>query len=209
MIRPVRLTVGNLKGGVAKTTTSVHLACGLARSGRTLLVDADPQAASALDWSTVAGEAFPVTVIPWAGPDLARRVKDVANDYAHIVIDTGGENDEILGQALLVTEELVVPVAPSLIELRRLPATFQLAAKIDVISPVTARVLLCKVRSNTRSGIEARELLEQEEGGLPVMAAQIGLREQYSQAFGTAPADLGEYEDVLAELTSTGVEVTS
>lgn len=203
----MRLTVGNLKGGVAKTTTSVHLACGLARSGRTLLVDADPQAASALDWSTVAGEAFPVTVIPWSGSDLARRVKDVADDYAHVVIDTGGENDEILGQALLVTDELVVPVAPSLIELRRLPATFQLAAKVDVISPVTARVLLCKVRSGTRSGIEARELLEGLD--LPVMAAQIGLREQYSQAFGTAPADLGEYAAVLAELTSTEAEVTA
>lgn len=206
MIRPVRLTVGNLKGGVAKTTTAVHLACGLAASGRTLLVDADPQAASALDWSTVAGEAWPVTVIPWAGADLARRVKDVAGDYAHVVIDTGGENDEILGSALMVTDELVVPVAPSLIELRRLPATFQLASKVDVISPVTARVLLCKVRAGTRSGVEARELLESLD--LPVMAAQIGLREQYSAAFGTVPADLGEYADVLAELTSTPAEVT-
>lgn len=207
MIRAVRLTVGNLKGGVAKTTSSVHLACGLARTGRTLLVDADPQAASALDWSTVASEAFPVTVIPWAGADLARRVRDVADDYAHVVIDTGGENDEILGQALLVTDELVVPVAPSLIELRRLPATFQLAAKVDVISPVTARVLLCKVRTGTRSAIEARELLESLD--IPVMAASVGLREMYSAAFGTAPADLGEYEDVLTELSGTVVEVAS
>lgn len=204
----MRITVGNLKGGVAKTTTSVHLAAGLARTGRTLLVDADPQAASALDWSTVAGEDFPATVIPWAGPDLARRIRDVSGDYAHIVVDTGGENDEILGQALMVTDELLVPVAPSLIELRRLPATFQLAAKVDAISPITARVLLCKVRTNTRSATEARELLESLD--LPVMATQIGLREQYMTAFGTAPADLGEYADVLAELMSpVGEEVTS
>lgn len=208
MMRTMRITVGNLKGGVAKTTTSVHLAAGLARTGRTLLVDADPQAASALDWSTVAGEGFPATVIPWSGPDLARRIRDVSGDYVHIVVDTGGENDEILGQALMVTEELLVPVAPSLIELRRLPATFQLAAKVDAISPITARVLLCKVRTNTRSAGEARELLESLD--LPVMAAHIGLREQYSAAFGTAPADLGEYEDVLAELMAPAAEeVTS
>jgi len=208
MMRTMRITVGNLKGGVAKTTTSVHLAAGLARTGRTLLVDADPQAASALDWSTVAGETFPATVIPWAGPDLARRIRDVSGDYVHIVVDTGGENDEILGQALMVTDELLVPVAPSLIELRRLPATFQLAAKVDAISPITARVLLCKVRTNTRSAVEARELLESLD--LPVMAAYIGLREQYSAAFGTAPADLGEYEGVLAELMSpVGEQVTS
>lgn len=208
MMRTMRITVGNLKGGVAKTTTSVHLAAGLARMGRTLLVDADPQAASALDWSTVAGETFPATVIPWAGPDLARRIRDVSGDFVHIVVDTGGESDEILGQALMVTDELLVPVAPSLIELRRLPATFQLAAKVDAISPITARVLLCKVRTGTRSATEARELLESLD--LPVMAAYIGLREQYSAAFGTAPADLGEYADVLAELMSPVTEeVTS
>lgn len=193
----MRLTVGNLKGGVGKTMTAVHLAVGLAQKGRTLLVDADPQAASALDWSTVAGEAWPVTVIPWHGADLARRVQTVAGDYAHVVIDTGGESDVVLSQALLVTDELIVPVAPSLIELRRLPATFELAAKVDVISPVTARVLLTKVRAGTRSAVDARGLLAQLD--LPVMDAQVSLWETYAQAFGTVP-DLHEYADVLGEL---------
>jgi chromosome partitioning protein len=94
--------------------------------------------------------------------------------------------------------ELLVPAAPTLVELRRLPATFELAARIDAVSPPVARVLQTKVRTGTRSSIEARELLEGM--GYPVMLAELGMRERYSQAFGTVPDELGEYENVLREL---------
>lgn len=52
----MRLTVGHLKGGTGKTTTAVHLALGLARQGRTLLVDADPDQDGALAWSQEAAD---------------------------------------------------------------------------------------------------------------------------------------------------------
>lgn len=42
--------VVNTKGGVGKTTTAVHLATMLARQGKTLLIDGDPQA-SAASWA--------------------------------------------------------------------------------------------------------------------------------------------------------------
>ena len=137
----VRITVGNLKGGVAKSTTSIYLACGLASAGgRVLLVDADGTNASALDWSSNA-EEWPTTVVvvPWPVEDLARRVRAVAGDYDHVVVDTGPEQSVLLRQALMVTDELVVPVSPSPMELRKLGHTFGAAAEVDAVSPVTAR----------------------------------------------------------------------
>lgn len=194
----MRVTVGNAKGGTAKTTTAVFLALGLGRTGRTLLVDGDPQQ-SALDWTTNAAD-WPahVVVIPWATRDLGRRVREVADDYRHVVIDTGPEQDAILRQALLATDRLIVPVAPSPIELRRLPATFDLAAEIDAIDPVFTSILLCKVRAGTRSADAARAWLDERD--LPVMDAQTHLWEQYTLAWGSAPADLAEYDAILAEL---------
>ena len=196
----MRITVGNLKGGTAKTTTAVYLACALAERGRTALIDADPQG-SALDWS-VHAEAFPATVIPWPLRDLAKRVGQIAGDYEHLVIDTGPEHDVILRQALLCTDELVIPVAPSPMELRRLSATVDLAAEIDAISPVAVSVLLAKVRANTRSAGEARQMLT--DMGMPVLTASTHLWESYLLAWGTTPTDLGEYRAVLDELVDGG-----
>lgn len=201
----MKVTVGNLKGGVAKSTTAIHLACGLARTGRVLLVDADGTNASALDWSSNALEwPASIVVVPWAVEDLARKVRALAGDYDHVVIDTGPEQSGLLRQALMVTDDLVVPVSPSPMELRKLGHTFQAAAEVDAVSPVVARVLLAKVRTGTRSAVEAREYLHHL--GLPVMDAQVHLREAYSLAWGTAPVDLVEYEDVLKELSTLDAE---
>jgi chromosome partitioning protein len=198
----MRVTVGNLKGGAAKTTTAVYLALGLAGHGRTLLIDADPQQSSALRWSELAADDWPgnCVVIPWASRDLARRVNEVADDYAHIVIDSGPKNPQLLRQALTVTDQLLIPTAPRPLELAELAATFDLAADVDAIHPLQAAVLLVQVRARTRSAADTRDLLTDMK--LPVLDAEIRLRESYALAYGTVPTDSAEYGPVLDELRS-------
>lgn len=177
------------------------LACGLARAGRTLLIDADPQA-SVLSWSEQAG-GFPFPVIAWATRDLARRVGEVADDYEHLVIDTGPSNELLLRQALAVTDQLLIPVSPTLLDAGRIGPTLDLVDDVATLHRVDARVLLTKVRAGTRSAQAARAGLAAM--GLPLLAAQVALREQYAAAADTVPADLGEYEAVLAELRTPAV----
>jgi chromosome partitioning protein len=198
------LTIGNLKGGVAKSTTALFIALYLAlvKGRRVLLVDADPLSQTATDWVAVAlaaGLDVPVTIITLTNPDtLARQVRDLAPAYDDVVIDTGGEHDLIFRAALMVTDQLIVPVTPSPAELRRLPATFTVAAQIDAISAVAARVLLVRVRKNTRALAEALDLLAETQ--LPVMETAISLWQHYSDAYGTIPTDFGEYPDAVDEL---------
>lgn len=206
MLPAMRITLGNLKGGVGKSTTSVYLALGLAREGgRVLLVDADGTNRTALKWSTLADDwPASVTVTGWEVADLARRVQAVAGDYEHVVIDTGPQRPAILRQALMVTDDLLITVAPSPVELEQLPDTFALAAEVDAISPTFAQVLLVRVKARTRSSVDARAFLTDRD--LPVMAADVHHWEAYSLAYGTVPADLGEYDAVLKELsTEAGV----
>src|ERR1035441_6013146 len=96
----MRVTFGNLKGGVGKSTSSVFTALGLAATGRVLLVDADATNRTCLKWSTLAPD-WPsrITVTSWEVTDLARRVQAVAGDYDHVVIDTGPQRPAILRQA--------------------------------------------------------------------------------------------------------------
>ena len=198
----MRITFGNLKGGVGKSTSSVFTSLGLAAAGgRVLLVDADATNRTCLKWSSLAEDWPPtITVVSWEVPDLARKVRAMADDYDHVVIDTGPQKPAILRQALMVTDDLIVTVAPSPVELEQLPDTFGLAAEVDGISPTFAQVLFVKVRRGTRSATEARRYLVDRD--LPVMAAEIHLLESYSLSYGTVPADLGEYESVLGELAS-------
>ncbi|MGI8459082.1 MAG: AAA family ATPase [Propionibacteriaceae bacterium] len=199
------LTLGNKKGGVGKSTSTVYLAAGLARRGRTLIVDADPQG-SILSWSEEAGEGFPAAVVQWSTRDLARRVQDVAGDYAHIVIDTGRaatEDDPILRQALMVSDHLLVPFAPSLMDVRELGRVLQLVEDLETVHHVDAHLLLTKVRGGTASSRDAREGITGQ--GLPLLNAQIGLREAYANVWGTVITDLLEYDAVLDELIGARV----
>jgi chromosome partitioning protein len=196
----MRVTLGNLKGGVAKSTSSVYIALILAiADGRVLLVDADSTNRTCLKWSSLAADwPAAITVVSWEVPDLVRRVQAIEADYDHIVIDTGPQRPAILRQALMVTDDLIVPVAPSPVELEQLPDTFALAAEVDAISPTFAQVMFAKVRRGTRSSVEARRYLTDRE--LPVMAAEVHMLEGYPLAYGTVPTDLAEYEAVVKEL---------
>lgn len=194
----MRITCGNLKGGVGKTTSAAFLACGLARFGRTLLVDADPYG-QLLDWSQADG--FPATVIAWPVKDLARRVSGIAGDYDHLVIDTGPNHEALLRQALAVTDVLVIPCAPTLMDVERLGETFELVEEVRTMRPeLEARVLFTKASATSTDLRDARDGLSAQ--GLPVLDTWVRNLVHYSRARSGTPTDLVDYEGVLAELAS-------
>jgi chromosome partitioning protein len=193
----VRIAVVNLKGGVGKTTTAVYLAAALASRGRTLLVDADPQR-SALGWQERVPD-WPVSTIGMPAKNLHVSLPRVAEGYEHVVIDTPPGDLAIAKSAILAAELVVIPVPPALIDLDRLLPTIELLAEIEGTHQVEVRVLMTRTRMRTRSREAAREVLA--EMALPILEAEVPLREVYAVAFGEEPPGAGgDYGAVLAEL---------
>lgn len=198
----MRITVGMLKGGATRTTTSIYLALAEQErsGGRVLLVDADPANGTAFEWvedAQASGEwPAEVEVAYWPVSSLAKRVK-ASVDFDSVVIDTGNDASAIRA-GLEVTDHLVVPIAPTGTESTRLRPTLEAAAEVAQRKPIELSLLLTRVR-RTRSKTESRAALEGHMG-LRVLQAEVPLLERFAAAYGTRPADLSPYDHVIDEL---------
>ncbi|HEY2205397.1 MAG TPA: ParA family protein [Pseudonocardia sp.] len=180
------LTIANLKGGSAKTTSAAFLAHALYERGRkVVLVDADPQG-SALRWHGLAG--WPVPVMGLASTALHRQLWGIVDPqrWDTVVIDTPPleERDGIVASTLRVATDVLVPIAPTMMELDRVGPVFKAledAAGRRDEDPSVA-VLLTRTVAHATSTETVREILEGQ--GRRVLYATVPRLERYAQAFG-------------------------
>jgi cellulose biosynthesis protein BcsQ len=180
------IAVANLKGGSAKTTTSAFVAHALAEAGLSVLVvDADPQGSS-LRWGESAGWSIPVVGMPVR--TLHSQLLGIGGDRDVIVIDTPPLDSQagIVASAMRAATVVVVPAAPTPIEIERLPAV---RAALDDVGPLrpdghppAAAVLLTRTVARAASTTAWRQALASD--GWRILAAEIARLEMFSQAYG-------------------------
>ncbi|MDT7659381.1 MAG: chromosome partitioning protein [Pseudonocardiales bacterium] len=180
------LTIANLKGGSAKTTTAAFLAHAFHERGRkVVLVDADPQG-SALRWHGLAD--WPVPALGLASTALHRQLWGVIDParWDTVVIDTPPleERDGIVAATLRVATDVLVPIAPTMMELDRVGPVFKAledAGGRRDEDPNVA-VLLTRTVAHATSTETVREILESQ--GRRVLFSTVPRLERYAQAFG-------------------------
>lgn len=187
------VAVGNLKGGVGKSTLAVNLAAELAQGRRVHLIDADAQATAA-EWLGMGALSFSAEALPLDDArDAERWVARVrAADADMVVIDLPPHTGAATAAALILADLAVIPVAPSGLDLRAAGKALDLlreAREARGDGKPAALLVPSKVDRRTAAGREIEAALH--ELGEPVGPA-IGLRAAFVDS-ATAGAWVGAY----------------
>ena len=202
------ISLGSKKGGSGKSTVCVALAVEWMKRGlRVAVIDADPQQTS-LTWSKVAAQAGkprPVTVgMTDAMLHEAGGARELARDYDVTIVDCPPANAPNLRSALLASDLVLLPVAPSPTDLWSLANSIGLVREAARYQPdLRGAVLLNRKDPRTSIGRVVRDALH--DCGLPTLGAELCSRVDYPESFGLGQGPTTYKPGGLASLEVQGL----
>ncbi len=156
------ISLVNQKGGVSKSTTSVHLSYWLItkKKRKTLLIDADSQRSSSLWVKGMEGVDIPCQVIG-SPDDLLEQIPELAADYDFLIVDGPASLSESTRAILFRSDLAVIPVQPSGVDLRSASDTVRLVKQAQSVRgglPIAA-LFISRAVKGTKLKDEAIALL--------------------------------------------------
>ncbi|RBP98757.1 ParA family protein [Bifidobacterium xylocopae] len=199
------ITIANAKGGVAKTTSAIYLACAASKDDQQVTVlDADIQSSASL-WADTAETETPLPFrVDAANLSTFNRLHPSAADW--VIVDAAPA-DKIMTAAIGVSDFVIIPTSDSPMDLQ------QVWAMISAIPEDTpTAVLIAKAQPRTTAFHETVEALkgqgvmtleEHKEAGTIAnvmrFSTAIPLRQDIKKALGTTPPHLYEYTELYLE----------
>lgn len=155
--------IGGIKGGTGKSTLATNLAVYLASHGAdVLLLDVDPQA-TAYKWALRRQERHPTAPSVKTAQASGRVfdvIRDVANRYEHIVIDSGGHASDAMKSAMLAAHTLYVPLRPSQADLETVGEMTAILSDVRALNGGLQASFLLSMVSTNPSVTEAQDACE-------------------------------------------------
>ena len=156
----------NQKGGVSKSTTSIHLSYWLItkKKQKTLLIDADTQQSSSSWIAGMEDVEIPCKVIQ-SPDDLLEQLPELAANYDYLIVDSPANLSETNRAILFRSDLVVIPVQPTGIDLRSTNAVMRLVKQAQSVRGGTpqAAVFVSRAVKGTKLKDEAIALLQKNE----------------------------------------------
>ena len=202
------LTVGNIKGGVGKSTLACNIAVALSfqEGGGVLLIDGDKQG-SAADFTQsradLLGEAG-FTCVRAQGKEVVNQVVTMREKFSHIVIDAGGQDNPSLRAGLAVSDKVLVPVSPRSFETWALENMASLIEEASITNPnLEAFAVLNLAFPRGSDNSQTQEIIREDYPKLTLIEPSIVQRKAFSDAVGQGLSVLESKPrnpDAIAEL---------
>lgn len=193
------INVAHTKGGVGKTAIATNLSIAFAAP----ILDLDIQQSSNRFFQIREEEGLnTLPVYNHLTNELIDRYK--SNPKHHLIIDSGGMDNDIIRNGLEVADLIITPVSLSQVEIFGLEDFNDLLNSSDIIQRTKTFVLLNNVNLRAKKEIVmARDLIEGE-FDFKLLATMLGSRKAYKEAY-----SLGRNTVELSPLSPAGQEIIS
>jgi chromosome partitioning protein len=175
------ITVGNVKGGVGKSTIACNLAVEATKAGKkVLLIDSDTQQSSIDFRATRAEKDLP----EFQAVSITKNTihKDVGSfkDFDFIIIDAGGRDTAVFRSAVLASDLFLIPVLPSQYDIWATAGTVETLEEAKPFKDVNACFVINQVIPNTNVVKEALQALK--DFNIPILNTRLHARVAFKQS---------------------------
>ena len=172
----------NAKGGVGKSTLSVHLAVWLREKGaKVALIDADVQESSSI-WLQEAAPDIPVVRLQ-TPDDILEQVPILQAEFEHLVIDGPAGLSEVTRTVLFVADVTFLPCGPSVLDLRAARDAIRVVRQAQGIRKGPPHAVLVPNKLQVQYRL-TQELLETARSLEIPASSGLRLRQAYADAAG-------------------------
>ena len=178
------LAIGNIKGGVGKTTLAINIAIARALQGRdVLLVDGDQQQ-TAMTFTEIRTEkkgSASYTAVSLSGAALRTQVRQMQAKYDDVIIDVGGRDTGSLRAALTVAQTLLIPVQPRSFDIWAIEQMAEVLKEAREINDLNAFAVINAADAQGHDNEDAIKVVQETEG-MTMLKIMIGRRKAFPNA---------------------------
>lgn len=182
-ITPMIIGIVNSKGGVGKSTISVHLTVWLHEQGvNVCLIDSDGQSSSTL-WMAEAQPEVPCFQLR-TSEEILLKIDELKKDFDVIVMDGPAGLNEATKTLMVICDGIMVPCGPSILDMRALNDSLQVVKQVQATREGELPVVRLVPNKLQRRYRLSKELLEAVEEVDVAGSTGLGLRSAYADAAG-------------------------